>query len=69
MYFDVADKTVIPSNFTTQVEKTVRRVIRAHYSLDIDMSLFEYVWSTSSSDTKFSKHLVVNNMYFDNWLP
>src|SRR5437016_6289482 len=66
--FDIADKNSVPTNFTKQIEKTIRRVTQKYFTADIDINRFEYVWSTSPNESKFSKHLTVKNMYFDNWI-
>lgn len=65
--FDIKDMDSVPDDFTRQIEKTVEKVIKNHFK-NVDVELFEYVWSTSPNLEKFSKHLTVKNLYFDNWI-
>lgn len=64
--FDIKN-TPVPSKFKSQIENTVFEVINKYFR-DIDESRLEFVWSTSKNPTKFSKHLTVKNLYFDNWM-
>lgn len=64
--FDIKDVD-IPADFTTQIELTIIKVVKKYF-VGVDTNLLEYVWSTSANPTKFSKHLTVKNLYFDNWI-
>ena len=65
--FDIKSIYSVPNDFTKQIEKTIEATIEKYFT-NVDSSLFEYVWSTSSNMSKFSKHLTVKNLYFDNWI-
>lgn len=65
--FDIENKIIIPDNFTDQIEGTIIDVID-NYFTGVDSAKFEYIWSTSTNPKKFSKHLTVKNLYFDNWI-
>lgn len=64
--FDVKVKE-IPEDFKNQVENIIIIVAQNYFS-DIDTNKLDFVWSTSKNPEKFSKHLTVKNMYFDNWI-
>jgi len=64
--FDIKD-IVITNNFKSQIEDIIYAVVDLYFH-DIDESCFEFVWSTSENPNKFSKHLTVKNLCFDNWL-
>lgn len=64
--FDIKSKKV-PSDFTFQVEKTIHKVISKYFK-NVDSDRFLFVWSTSKNTEKFSKHLTVKNLCFDNWI-
>lgn len=57
----------VPSEFKLQVESTIYLVIEKYFT-DVDTDQFVFVWSTSQNPKKFSKHLTVKNLYFDNWI-
>lgn len=67
--FDIKDikKIQIPNNFKKQVENTILDVVDKYFK-DVNSELFDFVWSTSENPKKFSKHLTVKNLYFDNWI-
>jgi len=64
--FDIKAKR-IPDDFNRQIENTVLEVVDI-YMKNVDATLFEFVWSSSNNPLKFSKHLTVKNMYFDDWI-
>lgn len=64
--FDIKDTAISP-NFKSHIEDTIYTVVDLYFH-DIDESRFEFVWSTSENPNKFSKHLTVKHLYFDNWL-
>ena len=43
------------------------KILKNHF-IDIDTTVLEFIWSTSQNPTKFSKHLTVKGMYFDDWI-
>lgn len=57
----------IPSRYTKQIELTIIAVLNRYFH-DVDMSKLEFVWSTSPSDVKISKHMVVKNLYLEEWI-
>ncbi|AYV85448.1 MAG: hypothetical protein Satyrvirus17_8 [Satyrvirus sp.] len=67
--FDIKhnDKIVIPNDFKSQIEDIVIDVVEKYFN-NINPNLFEFIWSTSQNPHKFSKHLTVKNLYFDNWI-
>lgn len=64
--FDIVSE-YIPDNFKDQIEYTVCDVAK-RYMRDVDADRFEFVWLSSENTKKFSKHLVVKNMLFDDWM-
>lgn len=58
---------IIPKNFVNQIEDTIVEVVEQYFN-DIDTNLLEFVWSQSQNPNKFSRHLTVKNLYFDNWI-
>lgn len=64
----IGDKIItIPANFKKQIENTIIDVIEKYYH-GVNAELFDFVWSTSDNPNKFSKHLTVKNLYFDDWI-
>lgn len=57
----------IPPDFKKQIELTIHDVIK-QYMNNVDFDLLDFVWSTSANPKKFSKHLTVKNLYFDDWV-
>lgn len=57
----------IPFDFKNQIEDVVCDVIEM-YMKDVDINRLKFIWSSSNNPNKFSKHLTVKNMYFDNWI-
>lgn len=57
----------IPSDFKRQIENTIVKVIETYFA-NVDIEKLEYIWSTSQNPLKFSKHLTVKNLYFNNWI-
>ena len=64
--FDIKD-VVVPKDFCKRIEQTVIKVVDKYF-VSVDPEKFVFVWSTSANPTKFSKHLTVQNLYFDQWL-
>jgi hypothetical protein len=61
------DGFIIPKKFKIQIENTIIEVIEKYFN-DINIDCLEFIWSTSQNPKKFSKHLTVKNLYFDNWI-
>lgn len=61
------DGYCVPKKFKTQIEGVIYDVVEKYFK-NVDPNILEYVWSTSLNPKKFSKHLTVKNLYFDNWL-
>ena len=57
----------IPKDLKKQVETVVIRVSDKFFT-DVDTQRFVFIWSTSQSKEKLSKHLTVKNLYFDDWV-
>lgn len=57
----------IPSDFKSQIENTIYDVIDTYF-VNVEINRFEFIWSTSQNPDKFSKHLTVKNLYFDDWI-
>ncbi|XWV25991.1 hypothetical protein QJ857_gp1089 [Tupanvirus soda lake] len=57
----------VPKNFKEQIENVVIEVVERYFN-GVDSNKFEFIWSTSQNPKKFSKHLTVKNLYFDNWI-
>ena len=64
--FDIKSEN-IPNNFKKQIETTIFEVINC-YMQDVDTNKLKFIWSSSMNPAKFSKHLTVKHMYFDNWI-
>lgn len=64
--FDIKNEK-IPKNFKDQIEDVVIEVVENFFN-DVDINKLEFIWSTSQNPTKFSKHLTVKHLYFDNWI-
>lgn len=60
-------KLIVSCDFKKQVEDVIDTVVN-RYFINIDSDILEYVWSTSKNPNKFSKHLTVKNLYFNDWL-
>lgn len=65
--FDLPNGLLIPPDFKSQIEDTVYGVIDSYFH-DIEENKLEFVWSSSENPNKFSKHLTVKNLYFNDWL-
>lgn len=63
---DEAKRIKIPENFKDQIENTILEVLEKYFN-NVDPNRLEFVWSTSYNPEKFSKHLTVKNLYFENW--
>lgn len=63
----LTDGYVIPKNFKKQIENTIIEVVEKYFN-GVDINRLEFIWSTSQNPKKFSKHLTVKNLYFDNWI-
>ena len=65
---DTENETLyIPKNFNDQVENIIIEVIERYFN-NVDINSFQFIWSTSENPAKFSKHLTVKNLYFDDWI-
>jgi len=69
--FDIKKKLYndkfVPSTFKSDVENVIISVIEMYY-YDIQLSSLEFVWSTSKYENKFSKHLTIKNLCFEDWI-
>lgn len=67
--FDIKKDEVdeIPDDFKDIIELTILDVIETYYD-NVNTDIIEFVWSTSTNPKKFSKHLTVKNLYFDDWI-
>lgn len=52
-------------SFESCVKQTISQVVNTY--IDPVLSL-DYIWSTCQNDKKFSKHLTVKGVYFDDWI-
>ncbi len=57
----------VPKNFVDQIEDTVIEVVEQYFN-GVDANRLEFIWSQSRNPNKFSRHLTVKNLYFDNWI-
>lgn len=57
----------IPQDFNKQIEDTILEVIERYFN-NVNQEKLVFVWSTSKNPNKFSKHLTVKNLCFDNWI-
>lgn len=64
--FDIKDVTV-PKKFKNQIEDVIIDVLERFFN-GLDIEKLEFIWSTSQNPQKFSKHLTVKHLYFDNWI-
>lgn len=54
-------------DFEDLVEKYIVKTFETYY-VDVDVSLFEFIWLVSDVTDKWSKHLIVKNAFFaDDW--
>jgi hypothetical protein len=64
--FDIKNKN-IPETFKTDIEEAIISTFNKNYN-NINTGIFMFVWLTSLNKEKFSKHLIVRNCYFEDWL-
>lgn len=78
--FDIKNKK-IPNNFCEIVERNIKKVIMNYMHGNIieesdeleynplfsNINDLEFVWSSCKNNNKFSKHLTVRNLLFENW--
>lgn len=62
-----SDSFHVPEDFKEQIESVIFEVVEKYFQ-KVNGELFKYVWSTSQNPKKFSKHLTVKNLYFDDWI-
>lgn len=60
-------ENMIPADFKAQVEQVVTLTIDQCFLIDCAFAL-SFVWTTSNSIDKFSKHLTVNGIYLSDWI-
>lgn len=65
--FDIKIKYKIPDNFKKQIENAVVEVVEQYFN-GVNIDIIEFIWSSSKNPNKFSKHLTVKNIYFDDWI-
>lgn len=65
--FDIKMDYSLPKAFKRHIEDLIIKVIEDNFH-DVDVSLFEFVWSSSANPSKHSKHLTVKNLYFADWM-
>ena len=56
------------SKWMADIEFIINKVSFELYK-NIDSSEFVFVWSTSNNPAKISKHLTVNGLYYEDWIP
>lgn len=61
------NKSILPMDFKKQIENNIVEVIEKYFN-NVDTDRFKFIWSTSLNPAKFSKHLTVKNLYFENWV-
>lgn len=64
---DEDKRITVPKKFKSQIEDTILEVLEKYFN-NLDINRLEFVWLTSKNPKKFSKHLTVKNLYFDNWI-
>lgn len=67
--FDIKkeNEMVLPPDFFKQVKKVVNIVIERYFK-NVNTKLFQFVWSSSDNPSKYSFHLTVKNLLFDDWI-
>lgn len=65
--FDIKNIGIVPDDFKNQIQNTILNVIENNFT-NVNTDIIDFVWSTSKNVNKFSKHLTVKNMYFENWI-
>lgn len=63
-WYGIKPQWVSPT-FQKDIEALIIKVFQTYY-LDVDTDKFQFVWLTSDTKEKWSKHLVVKNAFFDN---
>lgn len=65
--FDIPSTVKVPRRFKDQIETAIMEVLLEYYR-NVDMDIIEFVWSSSENPSKFSKHLTVKNVCFEDWI-
>lgn len=65
--FDIKKTENIPEDFKIQIENIIVDVVERYFR-NVDSNKLEFIWSSSKNPNKFSKHLTVKNLYFDDWI-
>lgn len=65
---DTKIRTFVGPSFQADVEETIKKTLRRYYR-DVDISRLRFVWLSSANPKKYSRHLIVNGVYFcNNWV-
>ena len=67
LVFDIDSKEKPKVNVKSELEKLLMYMF-TKYMIGIDLSKIDFVWASSQRKTKYSKHLTVKNIYFDDWV-
>lgn len=62
-----ANNNFVPDTFEDDIEECVMATIMRYYR-KVNLTIIEFVWSTSPNANKYSKHLTVKNFCFSNWV-
>lgn len=64
-YYD--KKYWVHPNFKKQVEENIIDTVNEYYA-NVNTDNIIFIWSTTNNEKKFSKHLTVKGLCFDNWV-
>jgi len=65
--FDIPNAVTVPSTFKADIESLILHVLGKHYT-GVDASIIECVWMSCANPKKISKHMVVKNLVFSDWV-
>lgn len=57
----------IPKKFKSDIEKIVIETFNENYK-NVNTDIMEFIWLSSGNNDKMSKHLVVKNAFFEDWI-
>jgi hypothetical protein len=66
--FEKIDNNFNVNVFVKDIEDTINNICEEIYD-DIDIKKLIYVWSTSNNPKKLSKHLTINGIFYEDWIP
>lgn len=67
LFFDIDSKKKPTKNFKAEFEKLLMDIFEK-YTIGIDLTKILFIWASTTRKNKFSKHLTVKNIYFDDWI-